>query len=73
MLLIHCSRAGASGGTETLYCLFSSISMTFPSPLRTAQIYGSVVVHKLLSSLMHPLMLGWRGHYFTHSLAAGNM
>lgn len=73
MLLIHCSRAGANGGTETLYCLSSSISMTLPNPLRTAQIYGSVVVHKLLSRLMHPLMLGWHGPYFIHSLAVGNM
>lgn len=73
MLLIHCSRAGARGGTETVYCLLSSIAITLPNPLRTAQIYGSIVVHKLLSRLMYPLMLGWHGHCFIHPLAVGNM
>lgn len=29
MLLIHCSRAGARGGTETLYCLLSPIAITY--------------------------------------------
>lgn len=40
ILLVHCSRSGTSDVTETLYCLFSSISMTVP--LRTTQIYGFV-------------------------------
>lgn len=73
MLLIHCSSAGARGGTATLSCLLSPMAITLPNPLRTAQTYGSIVVHKLLSRPMHPLMLGWHGHYFIHPLAVGNM
>lgn len=73
MLPIHCSRAGSSGGKETLYFLFSFISVTLPNPLRTVQIYSSVVVPELFWRLIRPLMLGWHGHPFIHSLAVGSM